>query len=394
MDIDPIRPSTLQELAAVEQPRCVSILMPTHPTGKDTREDPIRLDNLLSTAQAQLKSRGMRRPAIEECLQPAREILTQTHFWQYQGSGLAIYLADQFSRMLRLPEPVSESVTIGPRFNIKPLLGAVASSEPFYVLAVTEMTSRLYRGSRSELVEIEQGGFPVARHDVVAERDPEEQLHHQSHGNPSQGRGQRSEGIFHGHGEGEDKLESDTIHYLKAVAERAGTYLYGEESPVILAADDSLAGAYRREHRRGRLLKEGLPGSPDAMPLHEIRQRAWELAAPVLRDDQSALLDRFGSAAAAGRAAQGVRDVVLVASHGKIDTLLFDPRTSEPGRLSEDGTAALLASSSDLPPENDGTLEDLVNRAVVDTLRASGRVVPLQTEADAAPQPPKAILRY
>lgn len=47
MDIDPIRSSTLTELAATENETCISILMPTHQTGRETRQDPIRLSNPL-----------------------------------------------------------------------------------------------------------------------------------------------------------------------------------------------------------------------------------------------------------------------------------------------------------------------------------------------------------
>lgn len=43
MDVDPIRPSTLSELIEVEQDQCVSLYMPTHVTGSESRQDPIRL---------------------------------------------------------------------------------------------------------------------------------------------------------------------------------------------------------------------------------------------------------------------------------------------------------------------------------------------------------------
>src|SRR5690554_5279815 len=146
MHTDPIRPGTLNELAAVEQDPCVSILMPTHTSGSETRQDPIRLENLLDQVQEQLKSRGMRRPDIEVLLKPARDVIGNASFWQFQGEALAVYLAEGATRLLRLPEAVDEAVMVGPRFNVKPLLGAMASSEPFYVLALTKEQARLYRG--------------------------------------------------------------------------------------------------------------------------------------------------------------------------------------------------------------------------------------------------------
>lgn len=400
MNTDPIRPSTLSELAAVEQDRCVSLLMPTHPTGADSRQDPIRLENLLDNAHDQLKSWDMRRPDIEALLAPVREVVNQRSFWQYQGSALAAYLADGVVRMLRLPEVVDESVTIGPHFNIKPLLGSVASSDPFYVLALTEHRARLYQGARNDLFEIHNQGFPLAADEVVGVRDAEVQLQHDVGLPPRGGRGDRGHRSdmgqtgYHGHGEGETKIESDTIHYVKAVAERVANYLYGDDAPLVLAADNSLAGLYRREHSRGRLVdSEQLP-SPDALQPHEIRERAWKIAAPLLHADRSTLLDRFGTAAAAGRSAQGFAEVAVAAAEGKIDTLFFDPRSSQPGRLTDGGTSASLVDADEAAERKDASIEDLVNRAIIDTLRASGQAIPLEPDLDRGPRPPKAILRY
>lgn len=394
MDIDPIRPATLSELAAVAGTHCLSIFMPTHSTGAESRQDPIRLQNLLDAAAEQLKSRGLRRSEIESLLKPASEVVSQANFWQHQGAALAIYLTEGTARMLRLPERLDESVTIGPHFNIKPLLGAVSSSDPFYVLSLTEKDARLYRGSRNELVELEEGGFPVSATDVVAARDTEEQLQHQSFRDPSQGRGDTMAGVFHGHGEGEQKLESDDVHFLKEVAQRLAKYLYEDETPLILAADERIAGMYRAEHYRGQLLDAAIHGSPAHMPVHQLREQAWEIARPVLQADRSKLLDRYGTSASASKAAEGFTDVVVAAATGKVDTLFFDPRACQPGRLTDGGASASVADGAADGTPADPDVEDLVNRAVIETIRCSGRVVPLPAEAGTDPQPPKAILRY
>src|SRR5690606_9210574 len=130
-------------------------------------QDPIRLANLLDQVQGQLKERGLRRPEIEALLEPARARVGQTSFWRAQGEALAIYLADGFSRTFRLADGVDEAVTVGPHFNIKPLLGALASSEPFYILALTKERARLYQGTRTELEEIQNELFPVSAADLV-----------------------------------------------------------------------------------------------------------------------------------------------------------------------------------------------------------------------------------
>lgn len=405
MHTDPIRPGTLNELAAIEQELCVSILMPTHTSGSEMRQDPIRLENLLDEAQEQLKLRGMRRPDIEMLLKPARNVVNDSSFWQFQGQTLAVYLTEGTTRLLRLPEAVDESVMVGPRFNIKPLLGAMASSEPFYVLALTKERARLYRGTRTELEEIETAGFPLAAAEAVGVREPVEELQHHGGKPPRGGRGDRGfrgdsgQANYHGHGEGEQKIEADLMHYLKDVAAQVADYLYGDETPLVLAADVSIFGWYCREHLRGRLVESDHVESPDALKPHELRERAWKIVAPLLEADLSSWLDRFGTAAAAGRAAQGFEDVATAAAQGKVDTLFFDPRASQLGWLTDGGATAHLASAAEATDGQATPAEDLVNRAIVDTLRARGRALLLAAAhgregRDAEPQPPKAILRY
>lgn len=426
MDIDAIRPSTLKELAAVEQAHCVSILMPTHVAGSESRQDPIRLANLLDQVQCQLKERGLRRPEIEALLAPARARIGQASFWRAQGEALAIYLADGFSRTFRLADGVDEAVSVGPHFNIKPLLGALASSEPFYILALTKERARLYQGTRTELEEIQSELFPVSAADLVGIRESEPEREHH-YGKPSPGsrgdRGFRSDtspGNYHGHGAAELRLDADLMHFFKQVAERVATQLYDDATPLVMAADVSIFGWYRREHHRGNLIETDHVESPDALKPHELRERAWKIAAPALEADLAKLLDQFGTAAAAGKAAQGFDEVATAAAQGKVDTLFFDPRATRLGWLSDGGTAAHLVEATadngaqaDAPASSDGRggagndagngqvlqVEELVNRAIIDTLRANGRAIPLAAARgrdgrDSAPQPPKAILRY
>jgi hypothetical protein len=53
-----------------EQQWCVSIYMPTHRTGVETQQDPIRLKNLLGKAEKELSDRGMGRRDVQKMLEP------------------------------------------------------------------------------------------------------------------------------------------------------------------------------------------------------------------------------------------------------------------------------------------------------------------------------------
>src|SRR5436305_3284635 len=99
--------SDLDELVAMDARPAVSIYLPTHVAGREIRQDPIRLKNLLSSAAERLAS-TWRRPEIEDLLGPAESLAGDEEFWRHQQQGLGVFLAPGFHRIHKLPIPVPE----------------------------------------------------------------------------------------------------------------------------------------------------------------------------------------------------------------------------------------------------------------------------------------------
>ena len=57
--MDILTKAELEQLMRKEQQWCVSIYMPTHRTGGETQQDPIRLKNLLGEAEKRLSDQGV-----------------------------------------------------------------------------------------------------------------------------------------------------------------------------------------------------------------------------------------------------------------------------------------------------------------------------------------------
>src|SRR5438270_4798878 len=113
--------SDLDELVAMDARPAVSIYLPTHVAGREIRQDPIRLKNLLSSAAERLAA-TWRRPEIEDFLGPAEVLIGDEEFWRHQQQALAVFHAPGFSRIHKLPVPVPEEILLGEHFHIKPLL--------------------------------------------------------------------------------------------------------------------------------------------------------------------------------------------------------------------------------------------------------------------------------
>ncbi len=111
------------ELEALTEPRpgpCVSIFMPTQRAAPERQQNPIDLKNLVREAEHKLLEAGHRAIEIRPLLEPAWALVQNPRAWERPGDGLTLFLAPRFYREYHLPLPLEESVTVGPRFHLKP----------------------------------------------------------------------------------------------------------------------------------------------------------------------------------------------------------------------------------------------------------------------------------
>src|SRR5512145_3070398 len=142
--MDILNPADLKSLITQQGKWSVSLYMPTHRTGNEQQQNPIRLKNLLAEAETKLLANGLRRPEAEKLMRPAEELLWNAAFWQHQSDGLAIFLSDGFHVIYRLPNNFEELLIVSNSFHIKPLVPCLGRGIKFYVLAVSLNNVRLF----------------------------------------------------------------------------------------------------------------------------------------------------------------------------------------------------------------------------------------------------------
>ena len=110
--MDILTQQALQNLINVSGQNLISILMPTHQSGKEKEQDPIRYKNLLKKAADKLRNRGMDAQEIDALLSSARSLMRDPFFWEQQSSGLAVFSAPDMFRTYRLPLSFEETAAI------------------------------------------------------------------------------------------------------------------------------------------------------------------------------------------------------------------------------------------------------------------------------------------
>ncbi len=283
--IDTLERETVIELARHTGWPAVSIHLPTHRTGPETQQDPIRLRNLLKTAEESLRDGGMRQPDVDSLLAPAREIASDAGFWRDSDAGLAIFLAEDSVRVMRVNVVLAELVSVADRYTVLPMIPAVNSGERFFVLALSKKRVRLLEGSRTDIHELDLSGAPTSLADALKYDDFDHavQFHSRTPAGAA-GRGRRA-AVFHGHGGMPDVEKTNVERYFRMIDQGIHELLRDDDAPLLLAGVDYLLHIYRAVNSYPHLVAASMAGSPDELAASVIHSQALVLLEPHFRSE-------------------------------------------------------------------------------------------------------------
>ena len=360
----------------------VSIYLPTHRSGPQTRQDPIRLKNLVNEARIELVDLGMRGPEADAFLQPARALVDDHNYWQHQSGGLALFLDDGM-RAFRVQEEFEPRVVVGDAFHVKPLLRVMSRGEQFNVLALSENQVGLLWGTRERVGQVDlPGDVPESLAAALWFEDPERQLQFRQAARAGTGKG----AIFHGHGGGKDQPQEEIERFFRAV-DGGVRHLLRPNVPLVLAGVERLLPIYREVTSHDPVMDGEVTGNPDRLTPEELHEEAWEIVRPWFDRERRDVLEAIR--AAADRRLDTVPEAIEAARAGRVAAVLV---ASDAAVWGDPGTGAGAPEVHDDRRPGDRDLLDVV---VAETWTRSGGsvwVVPSEEIPDGAPV--AALLRY
>ena len=337
----------------------ISIYMPTHRAGSEIWQDPIRLKNLMRSAEHDLETAGVPRGQISSLLQPLAALRDDREFWQHQGDGLALFQSTAGMEVFRLATVVPELSVVSSEFHLKPLLMALSGDETFYVLALSQNRARLYqgtpdgRGTPGVLKEVEDLVLPDGMNMKSAGDDNSPQSH-------SAGRGVEI------HHVAEQNTKAHLAEYCRQV-DQAITPVVSANAPLILAAVDQLAGLFRGSATRPGLLPESISGSPDNATASQLFKQALPIAQRYFDSRRIEASDRFLACCHTSKGLDETAETILAARQGRIATLFVPTGVQIWGQIDDAGGVTL----SDFKRPSD---HDLLNLALIETWKSGGEV--------------------
>lgn len=366
----------------------VTIVMPTHSSGRETRQGAIRLGQLVGSAEDLLQGHSEHNGTKSDpsMLDSLRQLTKDDSFWQHQGDGLALIANGDSLDAFQLHGDVDEFVYVGTHPHLRRLAFDSSQLVSFYVLQLTWHEARLDLVQGNQWQPVESDQLPVTYDDLIVARDPEVQLQHATQQSIRQGQQGARAATFHGHGEGESKIEADRRNYLSRVSERVGSAMRGSDFPLVMVATDELVGHFRKMSDLS--IAENISSSPESLDQKTLKHRCQEAMSDWPGDRVREQLERLGTAKAQEQGSSDLEGIVLAASRGRVDTLLLTDGSPQWGQL--DHQQSKVQKHAERQPDS----ADLVNEAVVHAIRGGAEVVAVQPDAIGGGAELAAIYRY
>lgn len=359
----------IEALAAVRATPAVSIYLRTTPLTQDAQADRIELKNLLGTVVTQLEQAGTPKRTIEPIVADIEALAADDDFWASQANSLAIFATPERVTTYRLGNHLHNIAEVSDRFHIKPLLRAVTFPHTAYILALSAGAVRLVElAGDSTAHTVRVPGLPKGMSDALGRR---------SHTERSGDMVSQLEGS-----------ESALLaKYARAVDEALRPTLTGHHRPLILAAAEPLASAFRRVASYRNLADEGIAGSADHTPDHELAAAARPILDRLYAEEIARFAALFAEREPQRRAITDVSHAARAATYGAVDTLLVDIDTAVPGYVHDDGGVMFEARPD---AHNYGVVDEIARR----TLATGGRVLAVRRDDIPGHGDLAAVLRY
>ena len=347
----------------------VSLYLPTQTHGRETKQNPIMLKNLLAQTADRLAEQNMSEQEIEALLAPAARLVEDYDFWQHQDLGLAIFVSDAGIQMHKLPIPVPELAVTGPGFHIAPLLPLQEQDAVFVILTMTAEAAQVWQATRFSLTAMEVADLPRSIESLDEEPDYEGSLQSHGFGRPNTGGQNMPKTQVFGDSP-EEWRKGRLVEFAKRSGSAVAAHLARNPMPVVVVADAAIGGHVRNDVALAPLVAGFVEVNPETQGEAELLAAASAVMQPLHDKAVNAALEHLDTLLGRGDATACTDPALIIeaARDGRVDQLFLAQDAVLMGTFDPETAAVLVADAA-----NTGGL-DLLNKAAQMVLGKAGVV--------------------
>lgn len=346
----------IDDLLLTRSPGSISIYLPVGRSVAERRADRTRLATLIDEAIEEARGVGAWGRGDEaEFTDALRAVVDDEEFWERQADTLAVFADLDGIRTFRLPNRLTELVAVSDRFHVKPLMRSVTFPQAAHLLVLAAGSVRLLEIAPDippveiRLDELPRDAWDPRSNKVVMARER---------------------------------------NYVRQIEHAVRGVVNGSGLPLILAATETIAAAYRRVNTAPGLVVDRIAGNPEESTDAELAASARTILDDVYRRQLSELVDLFDERIPQGRVAIDVAEIAVLATRGAVDTLVFDMDAHVPGQVDEESGEVTFAGADDISTY--GVIDEIARRVHL----MNGRVLAVRADDVPGGGPVAAVLRY
>lgn len=362
-------PLTLEALrdAAGQQGPCLTLEIPDRHPGVIEPSRATLVRGMARLAEDKITEQKLDAASL---LQPIAAYASQADA-EEGGPGVALLCAPGFLSALAVQGIAESRVTLSRYFNLAPLMRSASEPHDFYVLGLSRKNLRFFRYQHGHCEQIDLPTGVPANMEAALDLD---QPDHTARNRSASG---NSTGSLHAvpFGTSPDREAAGArLHHFFQMVDRGL-----KDLPVLLAGVHEEVAAYRRAAHSRHLWETEIHGNIDFLTPAEIAEHASTAARAHYRCKGQSVLASYQEMPDRKRTCGTVRTVLSAAMDGRVHQLCAAEDTGFKGPLTGQGGMEQ---------------EDLVNAAIVETLRHGGEVFMLPPDDMPEGAPLAAILRF
>lgn len=351
----------LKQLQSLTKIPALSILLPTHRTSPDNKQDPILVKNLVSEAKERLAEEFSNRQ-LAPLLNNLDQLVSEIDY-PHALDGLALYVSHDFAKLYNLPFSVPARVIIDQTFATRDLVYGMHRSLRYWVLLLSQSSTRLLAGTAETLEEV-QDKFPMEM----------------------TGPGGTAPLPYHA-----DSSYLDDRHrrFFQQVDSALMYYDDQEFLPLVVGGVDRQVSFFQEVSQYPQAVTGTLSGNFDKATLPELAPQVWSAIQPLREAQRANALQELDEAVSSQRVVSTIGEVWRLANEGRGKMLLVEKNYHVPAIVTEDHHLKLVDD-----PGGTDVMDDAVDEIIEVVLAKGGKVVLVDDGALSLHQKIALILRY
>lgn len=263
---------------------------------------------------------------------------------------------------------LKERVIVDEDFFTRDLVFALNRTPRYWTLVLSEKPTRLFEGTRDDLIEAQDGGFPM------------------THEGPG---GEQS--LPGGFGIRKSAYRDERHRqFFRQVDSALKPFLADDPLPLVVVGVDRYLAFFNEVASHKDSILTTLTGSHDKTSPHELGKLVWPLVKANLAEERQQVFSDLERAIGERKYVSTVGEVWRLANKGRSRLLLVEEDFHYPARVDETGRHLMPADDATAPD----VIDDAVDEIIETVLRKQGQVVFMDNGQLEAHQRIALILRY